>query len=438
MSAPAIDISLPNELNYTKKPDPLPQNTTNTQNVITPNNGSVFGASSYIQLELPVQDFLDGGTLYARYQSVIGNGTGTSNIMFGTPAVTPFTRMEMSINGTTYESIPNYNIIYDKWVNYQMNYAQKAGATNLGYVQPTIGNTAAASAISSVEVNGSPAFPPSTTTVFNVGFNFMSMLSTCDALVPLCVMPKVVIRLYTDTLANMFNNVAPTTGVLNYSIQNFQLVYDSISFGHGVEQLVRTMSPKLLLKTQSWSSLTNTLNSGSSGNRSLPFNMYFKSIKSIFSYFQPDNATNKIFDSVDPTTNNGNYAYWVGGKSYPTQVIDTFNNRAGIMMELKQAVNGSINTVQAQNMSITTTEISYTDTGSTSVRQPGKFVFASNTERLQTKDAFLTGISSFSTAINLNVAMNTAITRSYTVYMYVLYDVIIEIDSATGSVTVVQ
>ena len=27
MSAPAIDISLPNELNYTKKPDPLPQNT---------------------------------------------------------------------------------------------------------------------------------------------------------------------------------------------------------------------------------------------------------------------------------------------------------------------------------------------------------------------------------------------------------------------------
>jgi len=437
-----VEISLPSELNYTNKPDPLPNNTVNRTQVVNPNNGTVFGPAQYIQIDLPAQDFADPNTFSFRYQSLVTNGTGVTNCILGTPCATPFTRMEMSIGGILYDSIADYNIIYDKYMNYQMNYAQKCSAPNLGYVAPTTGNTAQASAVSVCDINGSPYLSASVTSTLNLSGQYLGMLSTTDTLVPLFCMPKISIRFYTDTLANMFNSVTAVTGVLDMKIQNFEFVYDTISFGHGIEQMVKSMSPKLIMKTQSWGSTVQTVQPFT-GSQTLVYNQVYRSIKSLFSFYAPATTptANKKYDSVDITKRAGNYCYYVSGIPYPSRMFDTLNNKAGGILELKQAVNGSINTVQAQNMSMTGVEWDKIDNDGTAptVRNMGKFVFAANTERMNTKDAFLTGISSASAPINLTITNNSTVqSQAYNVTLFALYDVIIEVDPLLGQVVVLQ
>ena len=63
-------------------------------------------------------------------------------------------------------------------------------------------------------------------------------------------------------------------------------------------------------------------------------------MKSIFCILG-NSIGNKIFDSVDLTSSNGEYSFGIGGQIYPSKPLNTKTNKAGILQELRTAV-GSI------------------------------------------------------------------------------------------------
>jgi hypothetical protein len=110
--------ALPKELNYTDKMQALPSNTKTISVVVAPVNGATFNTpgSDVIQFDLPSRGFLIPGSLYLRYKHTITKTT-EPGFMVGTPAYTPFSRIETYIGPTIAESIQDYNQVCDMIIN---------------------------------------------------------------------------------------------------------------------------------------------------------------------------------------------------------------------------------------------------------------------------------------------------------------------------------
>jgi hypothetical protein len=249
------------------------------------------------------------------------------------------------------------------------------------------------------------------------------------------MMSGVRIQMTVDSIANMFSTVIPTA----FALTNLELVYDQIDFGAGVEAMVRSMGDKIYVKSASYSCSNNTLSSGSSGSLDLLYNTRLSSIKSLFANFggTSANSLNKVYDSYDITSGNGDYSFSVGGIQYPPRPISTVTSKAGAVMELKQAI-GGIHSSETNNFSISSGEFGVDGNDATTVRIPGKFYLGVNLEKLSTNGALLTGLSSQSAPIGLRINTGTALAQAYNVSVIAMYDALIEVDTVSKNATVKQ
>ena len=83
---------LPNAVNYAEPLAVLPPDAQNFMVSCVPSNGSSFGPSSIIQVDLGSRGFLDPASILIRYKYTATSVAGTATKMIGTPAFTPFLR----------------------------------------------------------------------------------------------------------------------------------------------------------------------------------------------------------------------------------------------------------------------------------------------------------------------------------------------------------
>lgn len=425
-----LTIEVPKEINYAQGLPSLPPNTVNTSIVIAPTQSGTITQGSIVQFDLPSSGFADPGTFYLRYKVNITNGA-TVTSWLGTPAVAPIAKLEVLIGSTPFQTINNYNMVYNMVTNLQMNVAQKFGCSNLGYLDST--------AATLNNVNGGYIASAAGSTSTSYSFPLMSVLSSAEQLLPLFLMPGVRVQL---TIANLSDIVANTTTLTNFSLSNMELCYDSINFGMEIDNAVKSMGDVLFIKSCGWGTTSQTLGGSLSGGVNLVYNTRYQSMRSLFANFASNNSSvgiNKNFDSFDITSNNGDYQFLVNGIGYPTRPVSTALNKYGALMELKMAINGGLHTLQAQNMSISPAEFGRIDNVASTVIAPAKFWFGVNTEKLSTSGSLLTGISTRDMPISLNVNIGTPTNAAsiYNVSLITLYDALFRIDVLNRNATIV-
>jgi hypothetical protein len=419
---------LPRELQYVPTLPSLGENVVNTTVVIAPSNGSSFGESAIIQFDLPQRGFLDPNSLYLRYRITQTSAAGAE--IRGTPCYTPFVNLQTIFGSSIVENIQNWGQINAMLTNLTHNASQKAGlASAYG-----LGDYAVTTAVTQLGANINGRVCTANETI-SVATPLRCILSEAEKLVPLCLMSGVRIQLTVDSIANIFSTVIPSA----FALTSMELVYDQIDFGAGVEAMVRSMGDKIYVKSCSYSCSNNTLASGSSGTLDLLYNTRLSSIKSLFANFGGTSAAsvNKVYDSYDVTSNNGDYSFSVGGIQYPARPISTVTSKAGALMELKQAI-GGIHSSETNNFSISAGEFAVVGNATTTVRIPAKFYLGVNMEKLSTNGALLTGISSVSAPIGLRINTGTALPQAYNVAVIAMYDALIEVDTVSKNATVKQ
>lgn len=420
---------LPRELQYVPTLPSLGDNVVNTTVVIAPSNGASFGENSIVQFDLPQRGFLDPNTLYLRYR--ITQTSAASAELKGTPCYTPFINLQTIFGSSIVENIQNYGQIQNMLTQLTHNSSQKAGlaaAYGLGDYPVVTATT-----LLGANINGRICTANET---ISVACPLKCILSESEKLVPLCLMSGVRLQLTCDSIANMFTTaVVPSA----FAITNVELVYDQIDFGVGVENMVRSMGDKIYVKSCSYACSNNTLATATTGTIDLLYNTRLSSVKSLFANFggTSSNSLNKVYDSYDITSNNGDYSFSVGGIQYPARPVSTVTSKAGALMELKQAI-GGIHSSETNNFSISSGEFAVVGNTATTVRIPAKFWFGVNLEKLSTNGALLTGMSTQSAPIGLRINTSTATAQAHNIAVIAMYDALIEISTADKNATVKQ
>jgi hypothetical protein len=198
--------------------------------------------------------------------------------------------------------------------------------------------------------------------------------------------------------------------------------------GGNVENMVRSMGDKIYIKSQSFSSSSNTLASATTGYIELIYNQRYASVKALIAVNGCTAAAtvNRVFDSVDITTNNGEYSFSVGGVIYPQKALSSLVNRAAIVQELRSAL-GSIYD-RNNSFSISGVEFAYNSGSTTTAAAPGKFYVGTSTSKLDS-DSLLTGISTQNSPISYRISTGTATAQVHTITLIVNYDALFEIDT---------
>ena len=427
---------LPREIDYSQKLATLPSNTSCLSAVVAPANGSTFSTdSALIYFDLPSRGFMVPSSLYLRYKVTAVAGT-TIPIIKGIPFSTFFSKSEVLIGSQIVESIQQYGQLYNIMVNTKLNHATK---TSMAYGFGLIDN---ATVPTYSNLNGR-TLAASSTQYFTMAAPLGNILSNCDHLVPLGMMPSVRIQLTTEALSTiLFQGSATTT----FSLSNLELCMDIIEFGDDVNRIVASMADtegNIFLKSQSFSSSSQYLASASSGQVELVFNQRLSSIKSVIANF--GKATlNTIYDSVDVTSSTqsgstgGDYQFVIAGQTFPPRPISTVTGKAGAFMELMNCW-GPAHSIETNNMSITPAEFSYISAGTTTGLIPGKFYVGCNVEKLSTNNALLTGQSSMLSPISLRINIgSTATGEVHTVTLICCYDAILSINVITRQASVKQ
>jgi hypothetical protein len=430
-------MSLPKEINYTNNRINLPAGTTSQSIVVTPANGSVFNQNQTVIFNLPSRSYAVPSSIYFRYKMTNVGGDASSNIRGSAPVYTPFVRLDTLIGSNNYESISAYNVLNNMLVSLKMNYAQKLGLApalglldNAGAVAPTFSN------LNCHDVAGANE-------VITVGAPLNCLLANADSLIPLKYMPAVSIQLTTDTVANIFTNVGGGAIPTDISISNLELCMDLIDFNDDVDRAVMSMADergKILIKSQSYMTSAQNAPASSQGTLEFIYSMRLASIKSLFLSLQGTHATsvNKLYDSLDITSNNGQYQFFVASTPYPSRPISTVLNKNGaVLMELSGAL-GPAHDLLTSNFAITPAEFNYTNTATTTVNQLGRFFVGTNVERLSSNNVLLSGISSQLSPISVRIDINTATTNAQVLNLIVNYDAVFEIDVMNKQCSILQ
>jgi hypothetical protein len=438
---------LPKEINYNSAMS-LPEGTQSNSIVSSPINGQTFGASQIIQFDLVQRGYLQPESLYLRYKLTVTGGTAGSaaNYIRGTPVYTFISRLETIVGSQVVESIQNYNQLSNMLVNCKLNYAQKVGLANsFGYTTST-GATDYAFNFSNLAANGgnlSTATAAAPLSVFYAA-PLGCILSNADHLVPLKFMPSCRIQLTTETLANAIQS--PVAGGANvigsYSLSNVELCYDIIEFSPFVDQAISSMGQgSITIRSQSYLSSGVTLPAASSGSLEFLFNQRLASIKSLFAHLSGTAVLvnlNTLFDSVDCTgALGGDYQFFVSGLPYPPRPISTVLNKAAASMELSLAF-GPAHDLLTSNFAIAPAEFNAINTTVTTQCSMGKFYVGTNTEKLSTNGALLTGISSQGSPISVRVSIGTATTNAQVIQLICLFDCLLKIDIPSRTLVVLQ
>ena len=310
---------------------------------------------------------------------------------------------------------------------------------NLGYLDTTLANENTDGCI----FGGLAANATSTSQFLSAPL--ISLLGWSEKLIPLFLLNNIRIALTLDSAANICTNVVAATvrPITTFTISNFEICYNMIDMGMEVQNEIIRMNPKLRIKTSSMAtSIAPNIASGTTGSTSLVFNLRYASVKAMIAIFGGNAATrsaNKLMDSFDVTSGNGDFQFNIGGVNFPQKSLSTINNKAGLMMELRRAMGSILN--NNVSLSVNQNEFNIVDSAvtPTTVVLPGKFWVAQNLQKLTVNQkAFFTGVSTQLAPINLNINIGTAAPQAYTPLLVLLYDAIIEIDPATKQIIMIQ
>ena len=388
-----MSIVLPKELRYSDTLPSLPAGVQNLEQYLSPVNGSTFScatAGTVVQWDLPARGYLVPDSVYIKYKYNVNTGTAESKIK-GTPVYAPIQKVETIFGSQTVESINNYNVVQNMIVNTTMNVAQKYG------LQSSYGWRTDNDVVPSMESfdgrhceaveSGSFAAP------------FSCILSNADKLVPLGMMPTVRIQLTLDSVNNIFGNVSAAIAAnadngipfaaaviipTDYVLSEFQLCYTMIDFGADVDNIVRGMGEKLLIKSQSFTNSTSTLAQGTNGSVELVYSQRLASVKSLFLH-NSSTSINGIFDSFEITTA-GDYQFNVAGKYFPPRPINASAGKNGILMELKKAMGSLFD--KHNNFSINAIEFNRQLGTASTLYAPSKCYIGCNTEVMHSTKNF--------------------------------------------------
>ena len=426
--------ALPQSVNYQEPLVVLPENTTNFEYTCVPVNGSTFAPSSQILIDLGNRGFLDPASLYFRYKITYTGTAAQAPTICGVPAYQPILRLDTFANSQNIETINNYNSVAALSVNMQLNVADKMGQQfNLGYTDSTLGNENTDGASFTVPAGG--------TIDFYYSAPLIGLLGNSEKLIPLFLLNNIRVALTLDSVANVATNITAGDKITNFSITNFELCYNCIDMGMEVQNEIIRMNPKLRIKSSTWAtSLAPQIASGSSGSQSLTFNLRYASVKSCFALFGGTDGTksaNKLLDSYDVTSSNGDYQFNIGGVNYPQKSLSTLNNKAGLMMELRKAMGSIFN--NNVSLSVNINEFSVISAGATNVFKPAKFYVAQNLQKMTVPSkGFFTGISTQMAPIQLNINIGTPTSQAHNPLLCINYDTIVEIDSMTKTIMMIQ
>jgi hypothetical protein len=423
-------MSLPASVNYDEPMFSLPEGST-FEYTATPVNGSVFGASSQIIVDLGNVGFLDPKSLFFRYSITYTAGITANPKTVGTPCYTPFARLDTLVNSQTIETINLYGVVANLYTNLQLSISDKMGNPALGYQDLTLNNqnTDGADYTIGTTATSAPQY---------MSAPLLGILGNCDKLIPLFLLNQTRLVFTLDTASNVVSNLTgESTSLVNFSISNFEVCYQCVQMGSAVEREIM-MSPKLRLKSTSYA--TNTapqIPAGSSGSLSMQFNMRYASVRSAVLISGGTSATlsaNKNYDSFDITGGTGDFQMNIGGQGYPQKPISTINNKAGVISELRKVV-GSI---FGSTVSMAISRAEFLATTTTNVL-PAKFWVGVLLMRLiEPSRSLFNGVSTQLSPINVNVNIGTATPQAFNPTLVLLYDAVIEIDSASRQVTMVQ
>jgi len=432
-------MSLPTLVDYQEPLVMLPEETQNFNVSMAPVNGSTFAPSSQILVDLGNQGFLDAASLIMKYTITYTGTASTTALLTGTPVYAPILRLDTLVNSQTVETINNYNTVTNLMTNLQLGVSEKLGQQyNLGY----LGNTATDVDNQNTDGCGIIFGSGITSVAIPLSAPVMGLLGNCEKLIPLFLLNNTRLAFTLDTAANITSAISGDAKITNFSISNFEICYNQISFGGAVEREVMAMNPKLRIKSSSYAtSMAPQLASGISGSQSLSFNLRYASVKSAFMNFGGASAVgsaNQAFDSFDVTGANGDLQFSIAGLNFPQKALSTKNNKAGCLMELRRAMGSVFGKNVA--VSINSKEYGgYTTAGPTTVYIPSKFWFGVNLSKLTIdQKAFFTGISTQLSPVQLNLNIGTATSYAINPMLILYYDSIMEIDTATKQVLMIQ
>mgnify|MGYP003642806327 FL=1 len=421
--------AIPQQLNYASGAlNSLPEGTNSQTMVVVPSNGSSFDTDgAIITFDLPSRGYLQPSTMYLRYQCKVVSTT-TAPKMKGTPAYTPFVNSTVLLGSQVVESIQNYNALNNVIFNTKLDVAGKQSyAYGLGYSAATV-----------VALNGR-SLAAVTGETWSMSCPLNNVIANCDHLVPLKHMPLVRIQLTMDALANMFT----TTSQTGITLENLELVYDVVEFGGDTEAVVASLADEngnIMIKSQSYSTSSQTLPTSVGGTQELVFNNRLSSIKSLFTILGGAGSSlvnGSYFDSVDITNDLGSYQFYIAGVPYPARPLSALRNKAGIFQELTDCWSGNSNDMYGARMSILKTEFEKIGTSTSTYNAPAKFFVGINTERLPESSTLLTGVSSQLTPIHLRVEFGSHTTsNAHLITLITLHDVILNCNILTKQASV--
>ena len=427
--------ALPSLINYQEGLAVLPENTQNFNISCVPISGSTFRDSAQIQVDLGNRGFLDPASLLIRYKTTYTIANAETGRVVGTPVYTPFLRFETLVNSNTVETINGYNTVCNMLTNLQLGVSEKYGQ------QSAYGYENTDDAPYSMEnLDGAVMLSASTTVTRYYCAPLIGLLSGSEKLIHLFLLNNVRLQFTTDTLADIQSNItAEAAKITAYEISNFEVCYNMVDFGRDVEREVISMNPKIRIKSQSYSTGTQPIAINTTGTVNLVYNQRYASVKSAYLSSGGGNATcaNKMMDSFDVTSGNGDYCFQIGSIKYPQKPLSTINNRSGILQELRR----SMNTIFGSNVSMSINRIEYStpSNAGTTVAIPGKFWVGVNLQKLTVpQKAFFTGISTQNSPITVLINIGTITQQVHTCMLILNYDAIIEIDTSTKQCILIQ
>ena len=445
------ELSLPKEVNYAPRPH-LPENVTTTLLTVLPTTGSnSFRASSVIQFDLPSRAglYLQGSTAFLRYRLRYTSGA-TAGVIKGTPAITPFFKVDEFINSSNVSSVYNWNQVANMYVNTHLGISEKMGvqAALCSELKTQVANDTATDSLTLAASQASLAGSISLSTPL-----YCTALGSCDKFLPTGLMGQYRIQFTVAQLADIAVN---TTNLSDFSIENCELCIMATDMGAGVDAMVASMGEKIYLKATGFANQGQQIPTAFSGVFSGMYNHRYQSINNLFLLASGSTAAsdvNGIFDSRDVTSNNGSYSFQVGNQMFPSLPINTAVNKNGAMHYLRECVSSltdwkysmGINAVEwgAYLGSLSATAVNgFTPTAATTPTEPSKFIIGVSISKISNYDAYgvtslLSGVSAAQSPIIANIQIGTATGQPYNLYLIAEYDILIEIDPATRSVNVI-
>lgn len=416
----------------------LPPDCTNRQTVVRPSNGSTFSDTNQIIFDLPQSGCMDPSSLSLRYKSTYTNSaaaTGSTNtVILGGAAYAPWARVETQCGSKHMQSIANYSVLYHQLMNYKLNVAQRASsAINLGWDNT---NLASPQAQGIANLNGYALPVAAQSTPISNAMPLLNILSCAEKMVPLFAMESWRITLTVDSLAN-YVKFGTGQGGMTVSHSNFELVYDTVYFGSQYEQAFKSIPQSIFIKSTGYGSFSQPIGaSAGASNIDLIFPVRYSSARSLFMLFQSATATNKGFDSFDlGGTAGATYQFTIDSQSYPQTALDTANNKAGTLLELKSAVYSSSHDMASFNMSILPAawKIYAPGSGENVTTLPSAFALGTSLEKVTGLTSYaMNGVSTKAAGLTSRIVCNGASIAS-TAMLITCFDILLILNPQDGT-----